>query len=166
MSEFSTTVNQFYREAVAEFGVDGAQRQEVFAKVRPRIRALVEAGLIDIDIDEAIDAELLVADEANGKQADRVLAQLAGGQAHFAFDADPLLEIVVTIGGGLRKQWRDVTREDLQLMDSIRFENARKQQAAYVQWNGFVTPVMSVLDHFATIGEAVAAGAFTENVHA
>lgn len=166
MKEFSTTVNQIYRDALAEFGADGAQMREVFATVRPRIRALVESGALTIDVDGAIDAELLAVDMANGKQADRVLAQLAGGQEQFSFDSDPMLDVVVTLGKGLRKQWRDITAVDLRVMDELRYENVRKQQDAYGQWRVSYSPVLSVLDRFSTVGDAIAAGAFGERVAA
>ena len=161
MSDFSQTVNRIYQQHLARFGSDGAQLRDVMDSARPEIRMLLESGELSIDIDGVIDAELLSVDASNGKQADRVLTQLANGQNSLGIDADPMLDVVVTLGKGLRKQWRDITPDDLFLMDQLRFDNVRKQQDAYSQWRQSYSPVAAVLLHFATIGDAVAAGAFT-----
>lgn len=159
--DFNQTVNRYYQDALSEFGPEGAQLRDVMNIVRPRIRALVDSGQLEIDVDGAIDAELLTVDVANGKQADRVLGRLSNGYDALALVDDPMLDVVVTLGRGLRKQWRDVTANDLRLMDDLRFDNVRKQQDAYSSWRAAFSPVVAVLAGFATIGDAVAAGAFT-----
>lgn len=161
VSDFSQTVNRIYQRQLSLFGSSGAQLRDVMDAARPEIRMLIDAGELSIDIDGVIDAELLSVDESNGKQADRVLAQLANGQEYLTIDADPMLDVVVTLGKGLRKQWRDITSADLVLMDELRYQNVRKQQDAYGNWRAVFAPVASILVRFATIGDAVAAGAFT-----
>lgn len=161
MSDFSQTVNAIYQKNLALFGSTGAQLRKVMDAARPEIRSLIESGELTIDINGVIDAELLSVDESNGKQADRVLAQLANGQATFSLDPDPMLDVVVTLGKGHRKLWRDITSSDLVLMDELRYQNVRKQQDAYGAWRAVFSPVATILVRFETIGDAVAAGAFT-----
>lgn len=160
MNEFSHTVNKIYQKHLSYFGSDGAQLRDVMDAARPEIRMMIESGELSVDLDGVIDAELLAVDESNGKQADRVLAQLANGQETFTFDADPMLDVVVTLGKGMRKQWRDITSSDLRLMDELRYQNVRKQQEAYGVWRSVFAPVAAVLIRFDTVGAAVAAGAF------
>ena len=161
MTDFSQTVNRIYQKHLAKFGANGANLRDVMDAARPEIRMMIDSGELHIDMDGVIDAELLAVDESNGKQADRVLAQLASGQSTFDFEGDdPMLEVVVTLGKGLRKQWRDITSTDLVRMDELRFQNMRKQQDAYNAWRTVFSPVASILLHHATIGAAVQAGAF------
>lgn len=160
MKDFSQTVNRIYQQHLARFGTAGAQLRDVMDSARPEIRMMIDSGELSIDIDGVIDAELLSVDESNGKQADRVLAQLANGQDSLGIATDPILDVVVTLGKGLRKQWRDITSADLVLMDELRYQNVRKQQNAYSTWRSVFAPVAAALVPFGTIGDAVAAGAF------
>lgn len=161
VSDFNQTVNRIYQKQLSLFGSAGAQLRDVMDAARPEIRMLIDSGELSIDIDGVIDAELLSVDESNGKQADRVLAQLANGQDYLNIDADPMLDVAVTLGKGLRKQWRDITSADLVLMDELRYQNVRKQQEAYGVWRSVFSPVAAILLNFDTVGDAVAAGAFT-----
>lgn len=160
VKDFSQTVNRIYQKHLARFGAEGAQLRDVMDSARPEIRMMIDSGELAIDIDGVIDAELLSVDSSNGKQADRVLAHLADGEGSLYVDGDPMLDVVVTLGKGLRKQWRDITSADLVLMDELRYQNVRKQQNAYSTWRSVFAPVAAALVPFGTIGDAVAAGVF------
>lgn len=160
VSEFQDAVNTAYQKALAGFGSEGAQLADVIGEALPHLRMMVANNALRLDIDEIITTALRDADTRNGKQADRVLAQLAAGGDSLDFDGDPMLDVGVTLGKGLRKRWRDITADDLELMDVLRYENVRKQQDAYTSWRVVYSPVAHILKRYATVGDAYADGAF------
>lgn len=160
MKDFSSAVSRILQQTFAEFGNDRVQLRDVMEVAHPRVKALIESGELSIDIDGVIDAEMLAVDSAHGKLADRVLAQLANGLETLTIDEDPMLDVIVTLGKGLRKQWRHINSEDLILMDNLRYDNMRKQQDAYGAWRAVYSPVAAVLIRYDSLESAVAAGAF------
>ena len=75
---------------------------------------------------------------------------------------DPKLapNIVVILGDGKRKPWRNVTADDLRDMDRIRYHNYRKQAVAYDEWRESYDAVLPIVSRHGTVGTAASRGAF------
>lgn len=154
---WTETVARLYREAVAEAGEQGGQRQDAFMVASARVETEIRAGRLIVPTETVIRAELLKADESDGRRADSVLRTAATGQASLV---EPDLDLVVTLGRGRRKPWRWITRDDLREMDVVRFENVRAVQDSYAEWRTYYDTALAVLFQYPTFGEAVEAGGF------
>lgn len=151
-------ITRLYRAVVADAGREGVSRREAIEQVVQQARPLVAAGSLVLDTDDLIRQMVKRADESDGNRADHVLAQVAQGVDDLSLDADPLLDMVVTLGRGRRKAWRFVGRVDLDEMNELRYGNVRAAQTAY--FKGFKPQYdawLPVLLRQPTIGAAVEA---------
>lgn len=160
--EWDATVTRVYQQVVAEADPDeGTTTAEAFKEAAARIQVMVDSGELFVDVSQAIKAALRRADETQGRAADRVIKRLATGQEPLGLDDDPALDFVVVLGDGKRKPWRHVTESDLRDMDRLRYQNYRKQMLAYDEWRESFDRVLPTVAQYRTVGNAVAAGAFT-----
>lgn len=151
-----------YREVVAAADPEtGVRRQDAYATASERLLDMEARGELKIPPHEAIRAALRQADSADGARADAVLKVALEGQDAFGLEGDPILDVVVVLGDGLRKPWRYVTRDDLMEMDRVRYRNVKSVNNAYDDWRTRFEPTLAALVRHTTFGEAVAAGAFT-----
>ena len=150
-------ITRVYREAVASYGRDGADRAEAIESALSTLMVEVRAGRLQLDLERALRKELQAADESDGRSADAILKRAAYGDMPLV-DAD--LDVIVTLGAGRRKAWHDVTPADLKLMNDIRFENYRKVKSSYSEFNAAYMVVREVVFEHRTFGEAHVAGGF------
>lgn len=148
-----------YREVTAEFGPDGGNRSDILDRAAERLAAQVRSGMVEFDYASAIRAELVKVDESEGKRADNIIRAAATGQGEFQITTE-VLDVVVTLGAGLRKQWRDVTAKDLEAMNEIRYRNYRNVKSSYEEWFQHYRSIRAVVFKFATFGVAVEQGGF------
>lgn len=154
---------RIYRETVGRAEDVGITRQDAFEEAEASILTEIKAGRLNLDVASAVRAQLQDIDKRDGKSADRVLKSLAGG----ALPLDGMdLELVVTLGGGMRKQWGFINANDLRRMDDLRFQNVAAAQEAYKQWRASYSIVLPVLFAYANVAAAHDAGAFPETVAA
>lgn len=159
MAEWVETITRIYRDALAEAGPDGADRQEILMVATARVATEIRAGRLEYEVDSFIRSELLRVDESDGKKADAIIATAATGQGSFELD-EASLDVVVTLGAGRRKAWRDITHADLAQMNMIRYRNFKSVRDSYQEWFRNYRAVSPVLVEFETFGAAVAAGGF------
>ena len=133
---FDTGVRNYYRAAVAQMVEDSgaaAETREAKRLAAIAIQVAIDKGEITApEMSTQIMAQLGVADDKDGKRADRMLETLMYGQTHLTFDE--LLDTVVVLGLGFRKPWSQITWEDMESMDEVRYANVEKQQVAYNEW--------------------------------
>lgn len=160
--DWQTKVTAIYREVVGNADeTEGASRQDAFTQATALLLALVDAGDLKPPVDEVIRAALLDADRRDARNADTVLRKaIRGGEECLDLDGDPILEVVVSLGGGRRKPWRSITAVDLQEMDDLRYRNVRFQQDAYNAWRDDYTVALSAVVQYGTFGNAHTAGGF------
>lgn len=154
---FNDIVTRVYRETVASYHGAAVPRAELIASAEATLMIELNAGRLELDVGAAIRAALTQADERDGRAADRVLARAARGDVMLTDDD---LDLVVTLGSGMRKAWRDVRREDLEAMNSERYQNYKKVRESYQVFNADVLAVLPVLAKYGTFGAAHAAGGF------
>lgn len=152
---FHDAVVAEYRKAVARMAQDGGNRQDAFAYANEAIRQRIHVGEIDIPLDDAIHSALLAADAREGATADRVLQKIADGQIGIDVWPDPLLDVVVTLGGGRRKTWRHVTADDLRQMVELRQANTRAARRSERRFTKDVQAIYSGLIAAGTVGRMV-----------
>lgn len=158
-SPWSDTITRIYREALVESGPDGADRQEVLIVAGARIATEIRAGRLGYTLDSFIRSELIKVDESDGKKADAIIRAAATGQGSFEL-TDAALEVVVTLGNGRRKVWRDVGVDDLAVMNDVRYRNYKAVRDSYQDWFKSYRAIVPVVLEFKTFGAAVAAGGF------
>lgn len=158
-TEWVDTITRIYREALAEAGPEGADRQEVLIVAGARVATEVRSGRLAYTIDSFIQSELIKVDESDGKRADQIIRTAATGQGAFEL-SDAVLDVVVTLGNGRRKSWRDVTRDDLVAMNEVRYRNYKAVRDSYQDWFKSYRAIVPVLLQHKTFGAAVAAGGF------
>lgn len=159
--EWNATVSRIYREAVANSGADGIDRQTAYDTAVARIARLIHNGSLVLPLEKAIRAELDKADGRDSRSADAVLRRvLSGEQSLFTETGDPVLDLIVTLGKGRRKAWRDVTAADVAEMTELRQGNMRSTILSFEAWRNDSDAAMPVLLAHGTIGAAVEAGAF------
>lgn len=158
-NEWVGTITRIYREALAEAGPDGAERQEILIVAGARVATEVRAGRLAYTLDSFIQSELIKVDESDGKKADNIIRIAATGQGSFDI-GEAALDVVVTLGRGRRKLWRYVTVEDLEAMNNIRYANYRSVKASYEEWFTYFRDIRPVVFQFKTFGAAVAGGGF------
>jgi hypothetical protein len=151
------TVSRVWREAVASYGPSGVSKREAVEAAENTLMVEVRAGRLELDLRRAVRAELTRADEADGRAADHIIERLAFGQVPID-DGD--LDLVVTLGGGFRKAWRDVVPADLEQMVEIRHENFRKVASSFKSFQAAASRIRETVFEHGTVGAAFAAGGF------
>lgn len=127
-----------YRRFVASRGSADASvnKGDVFAAVAEGLRERIHLGELEIPVEDALHHILSEVDRREGQSADNVLAKIARGEIGLDVWPDPMLDVVVTLGGGRRKAWRHVTAADLADMADLRNRNtksARNSERRFVR---------------------------------
>lgn len=151
------TIRRIYRETIAAYGAEGVDRREAMESALATVMVEINAGRLDLGLESAVLAELRKADEADGRDADTIITRLSYGQVPITEDD---LDVVVTLGKGRRKVWRDVTGDDLVQMRELRRENYLKAKGAFDEFASNVNRLLPVLFEFRTVGEAYTSGGF------
>ena len=156
---FHDAVTTEYRSAVARLGSakQTADRLDAFAHASEAIRQRIHSGELELPIEDAIHAALAAADSRDGQAADKILAQIARGELGLDIWPDPRLDIVVTLGKGRRKAWRDVTADDLSDMAELRNQNTKAARRAERRFLKDVQSVYGTLITAGSVGAMVAA---------
>lgn len=154
---YNDIVQRVWRETVASFGQEGVNRPEAMEAATATLMVEVRAGRLDIDMERAIRSELTRIDESDGRAADSIIERAAFGEVPLVADD---LDLVVTLGRGLRKAWRDVTPIDLDQMNELRFENYRKVRVSFDRFNKAVLRIRETVEAHGTVGAAFDAGGF------
>lgn len=148
---------RIYRETIGGAGREGIARLDAFEEAAAVIMSGIQSGRLTLDLESAVRSALHDIDKRDGKSADRILKSAALGDVPL----DGLdIDVVVTLGGGLRKQWADVNAKDLAAMDDLRFQNVAAAQASYAEWRRSFSAVLPVLIEYRTFGAAYEAGGF------
>ena len=155
------TITRVYRETVGLYGAEGVSRQEAIESGVSTLMSEHRAGRLDVDIERYFRSRLVEADEKDGRNADTIIRRAAFGQVPL-IAAD--LDIVVTLGKGLRKQWGDVTLSDLTAMNEIRFQNYKQAEQSYSDFNAALVRIREVMMQHGTFGAAYEADGFPPNV--
>lgn len=153
----NNTIRRIYRETIASYGAAGINRQEAMESALATVMIEVNSGRLNLDYEAAVLSELRKADEADGRDADGIIARMSHGQIPLTDDD---LDVVVTLGKGKRKVWREVTGEDLVAMRELRRENYLKAKGSFDEFADNVNRLLPVLFEFRTVGEAHAQGGF------
>ncbi len=150
-------IHRIYRETLSSYGGGGINRPEAMESALSTVMVEVHAGRIKLDFEQAVLAELKRADEADGRAADGIIQRMCHGQVPLTEDD---LDVVVTLGKGLRKSWRFVTGDDLVQMRELRRENYKKVKASFDEFAHNVNRLLPVLFEYRTVGDAHAGGGF------
>lgn len=153
---FKDTVARVYREHTAAYAGQ-VNRAEVFESATAALMVEVRAGRLAIDQEAAIRAALVAADESDGRAADRIIARAARGDVPLVA-AD--LDVVVTLGGGMRKTFWNVTDADIDQMIEIRHANYVKVRDSFRQFRDDAHRVQWSVREHGTFGAAWDAGGF------
>lgn len=153
----NNTIRRIYRETIASYGNEGISRAEAIESATATVMVEVNAGRLSLDFERAVRAELRRADEQDGRDADAIITRLSYGQVPITEDD---LDVVVTLGKGLRKVWREVTGDDLVQMRELRRENYLKAKGAFDEFAANVNRLLPVLFEYRTVGEAWRNGGF------
>ena len=160
--DWETECTRAYREVVKEHGDDGINRGDAINIACKRIQVLVTDGSVLVPIQpisEVIGAALKKVDERDRRSTDKALRWLAIGQAVFDFEGDPILDMTVVLGDGLRKVYRFVTASDLDRMNDERSKSVDRAQRAYAdKWQPIYAAWYPILQRHATLGDAIDAG--------
>lgn len=154
---YNDTVQRVYRETIASYGAAGVNRREAEEAAENTLMIEVQAGRLHLDMRKALRAELRKVDEADGRAADRMIERLAYGHVPLVA-AD--LDVVVTLGGGLRKAWHDVVPSDLAAMVELRQDNVNKAVASMESFRRAVAVIRETVFQHGTVGAAFEAGGF------
>ena len=152
-----TTVQRVWRETIASYGPAGIARPEALESATATLMVEVRAGRLEVDVERALRAQLTSVDEADGRAADSIIERAAYGQDQLLPDD---LDVVVTLGRGMRKAWRDITPEDIEQMIEVRYENYRKVWESFDRFNQAARRVRMVVAEHGTVGAAWEAGGF------
>lgn len=154
---FHDAVTQAYRAAVAKHGNTerGINRQDAIAHAMTALIPRLESGELSLPYEDALHAALMQADSREGSTADSILAKIARGDIGLSIWPDPLLDVVVVLGGGRRKAWKHVTPDDLADMAELRSQNTRAARRSERRFLRDVTAVQSALILAGTVGEMV-----------
>lgn len=148
---FKQAVTQEYRSAITRLGGKAADvnKLDAFAHAAEAIRERLHSGELELPIEDAIHAALEVADNRDGRAADGILAKIARKEIGLDLWPDPMLNVVVTLGGGRRKAWKHVTPPDLTTMAELRKQNTN---AARRSERRFIKDVAAVYDDLVLAG--------------
>lgn len=158
--DYEQVVSRVWRETVAATSVEGIQSREAKEAAAMTLARMVEADELKIPYLDAIYAALDRAEDADGKSADRIIKHWNSGQSGFDLEGDPGLDLVVKVGRGMRKTWRNINADDLRQMDVNRYENARNAANAYDDWRNFYNAAVAAVIEAETFGAAVDGGLF------
>lgn len=153
---FKETVARVYREHAATYAGE-VPRAELIEGATASLLVEVRAGRLAIDEESAIRAALVKADEADGKSADRIISKAARGEVPLVADD---LDVVVTLGGGMRKTFWLVTNADVDQMLEVRNRNYAKVRDSFRDFRMDVDAILPVLEKYGTFGAAFEAGGF------
>lgn len=136
MSDYINTLTSMYREEVARQTVaeETVDRRTAIAHVIETADAMIGRGDLHVSMHDVLHATLMKIDERDGASTDVAIKEFAAGQYDLEIDNSPLLSMVVTLGAGKRKIWRDFTADDLVELDRLRYRNVASVQAAYAEW--------------------------------
>lgn len=151
------TIQRVWRETVASYGKSGVSRREAVEAAENTLMVEYRSGRLDLDVRRAVRAELRRADESDGRAADGTLERLAYGHQPLVTAE---LDMVVTLGGGLRKAWRDVNPADLESMVELRRANVTAALKADSKFRAAVARVRPVVFEHGTVGAAFDADGF------
>lgn len=157
MSSELTVPARIYRETVQSYNGADVTREEIVHQATASVMNEIRAGRYTLDIEAAVRRELIRADESDGKIGDRYISRAARGEVPLVEDD---MDVVVTLGGGRRKCWRDVETQDLIQMREIRFRNYQSVRDAFQEFAADLEAVLPVVREHGTFGAAVAAGGF------
>lgn len=148
---FKQAVTHEYRRAITRLGGKAADvnKLDAFAYATEAIRDRIHSGELELPIDDAIHAALETADSKDGRAADGILAKIARGEIGLDMWPDPMLDVVVTLGGGRRKAWKHVTADDLKAMAELRKQNTN---AARRSERRFLKDIEAVFDDLVLAG--------------
>lgn len=153
---FKETVSRVYREHAAAYA-GPVPRAELFESAAASIMVEVAAGRVKVDTEAAIRAALIQADEADGRSADRIIARAALGDVPLT----PVdLDVVVTLGAGMRKTFWQLVDADLDQMIEIRYRNYTKVRDSFREFRLNAEAVRGVVREHGTFGAAFEAGGF------
>jgi hypothetical protein len=154
-------VASIYRATVADLTQveDNVQRKTAFAHTTEKIVDLVRNEELSIPLDDVIHAALMKVDERDGGYADAAIKSLVAGQNDLEIEGSPMLSMVVTLGRGKRKVWRDFTVDDLAELDRLRYQNVASVKAAYDEWRADYEAIFPGLLAAGTVGQMVAKAA-------
>lgn len=145
-------ISKIYRDTVAAHGREGVDRSVAIAEATEKVLAEIAAGRYQLDRVAAIRASLIRVDESEGRTADQIIRRAAGTDGAALEAAD--LDVIVTLGGGRRKPWGEVTNADLSSMNEIRFKNYRTAERAYSEFNEAYLRIRPAVFMHGTIGAA------------
>ena len=149
------TIAEIYRTTVAGYGREGVDRSVAFEEAIARVKEEIKAGRYQVDEAAAIRASLIRVDETEGRTADQIIRRAAGTDEAPLEAAD--LAVIVTLGGGRRKPWGEVTAVDLGKMNEIRFKNYRRAKEAFDEFSDACSILRGPLFVHGTLGAAHAA---------
>ena len=149
------TIATIYRETVAEHGREGVDRSVAIDEATAKVLAEIKAGRYKVDQAAAIRASLIRIDEREGRTADQIIRRAAGTDGAQLETCD--LDVIVTLGGGRRKPWGEVTAADLAVMNEIRFKNYRQAERTYKEFSEAYELLRESLFMHGTLGAAHAA---------
>lgn len=155
---FEQAVLDVYRGIVGEAGEDSIKKDEAFGLAADRLAEMVAAGALEVPARAAIMAQLEKADKHDKGSVDRALTALSAGIDPLAYDEDPLLDFVCTVGDGIRKSFRWISADDMREMDTLRYRNLRSAQDGYDRWRRLYDGWTPCLRRHGTVGAAFSAG--------
>ncbi|MGP5199986.1 hypothetical protein ACTXKN_12595 [Brachybacterium alimentarium] len=153
-------IAQEYHRIIDDSANDGITRHDAVALATEQVLNLIDAGWsFAPDPTDAIRLAAQKFDEAQGRTADAILGALASGESSSPVPPQEINRTVVTLGGGKRKTWRHVTREDIDLMTEQRKINVRRQQQAIKAWRENAQNIAPIVEQYGTVGDALDASA-------
>lgn len=161
MSDHISAITSLYRREVGRLTEvdETVDRKTAFAHVEEIAAAMYARGDLHIPVEAAIHAVLVKADEKDAGCTDLAIKQFAAGEYDLTVDGDPILEMVVTLGRGKRKLWKNFTLDDLTELDRLRYRNVASVQAAYQEWRDSYDALLPQLVAGGTIGQLAATSA-------
>lgn len=157
MSASQARIAEIYRAIVGQGKRNSVARQEAIEEAAQVVEREIAEGTIVLNQRSAIHAELKRIDEADGNRADAIIATAAkGGVTLEGLD----LDVVVTLGGGLRKLWKHVQADDLQGMLERRQLHVSQASDALTTLTEQVEVLLPTVTAYGTFGAAYKAGGF------
>ena len=164
---FETWVQETYRDVVGElYDPDAEPRgvnKEAVDEVVRRTLAAIETGELTVPAEAAVREAARRARMHDSNLAEKVMHAMRAGQDALPLADDPAFRTMVSLGDGWTKQWRHVTQDDLDAMDTIRYRNMRRAANAYDRWRVGYERLRPVLMRHKTIEEALRASDLPES---
>lgn len=153
---FKETVSRVYREHAATYAGQ-VTRAELIESATASLMVEVRAGRLTVNAESAIRAALVKADESDGRSADRIISRAARGDVPLVVSD---LDVVVTLGGGMRKAFWTLTDTDLDQMIEVRRANFVKVRESFHEFRVDAQIVQWAVREHGTFGAAFQAGGF------